>query len=174
MLSGQHDAHMIPKGVPGAGNILVFDNQGQAGFPPSNLSAQQGSRILEIDPVTRQIVWQYTGFSSGQPVWTFFSSFISSARRLPNGNTLIAEGMNGRIFQVTRGGDIAWEYVSPHFAKQNLGLDPDDNREVLTNWLYRAQPVPYDWVPTGTARSETAVNRVNLSKFRVPTSGSEQ
>src|SRR5690606_9586758 len=27
-LVGQHHAHFIPKGLPGAGNILVFDNGG--------------------------------------------------------------------------------------------------------------------------------------------------
>ncbi len=27
---GQHDAHLIPAGLPGAGNLLVFDNQGAA------------------------------------------------------------------------------------------------------------------------------------------------
>jgi len=56
--------------------------------------------------VKKEIVWQYTGESSGRPVWSFFSSFVSSAQRLPNGNTLIDEGMNGRIFQITRDGDI--------------------------------------------------------------------
>ncbi|MBN0517361.1 ArsR family transcriptional regulator, partial [Pseudomonas aeruginosa] len=29
-ISGQHDAHLIPEGLPGAGNLLVFDNQGDA------------------------------------------------------------------------------------------------------------------------------------------------
>ena len=29
---GQHHAHMIPQGLPGAGNILIFDNGGWAGY----------------------------------------------------------------------------------------------------------------------------------------------
>ncbi len=32
---GEHDVHMIPAGLPGAGNILIFDNQGNAGYPPT-------------------------------------------------------------------------------------------------------------------------------------------
>jgi hypothetical protein len=154
-ISGQHDAHLIEPGLPGAGNLIVFDNQGEGGYPPAPLGVNSGSRILEIDPVKKQIVWQYTAENSGKPGWTFYSSFISSARRLPNGNTLIDEGMNGRLFQVTPAGKIVWEYVSPYFATSPVGAT--STTPVLTNWVYRAQPVPYEWVPTGTPRSETAV-----------------
>ena len=35
----------------------------------------------------------------------FFSTNISSAQRLPNGNTLITAGADGRMFEVTREGD---------------------------------------------------------------------
>jgi hypothetical protein len=160
--SGQHDAHLIPVGLPGAGNLLVFDNQGEAGYPPQPLAVLAGSRVLEIDPVKKQIVWQYMGTDSERPSWTFYSSFISSARRLPNGNTLIDEGMNGRFFQVTREGKIVWEYVSPYFASSPLGGKP-----VISNYVYRAQPVPYDWVPDDTARSEAPVIAPDNSTYHV-------
>lgn len=116
-ISGQHDAHIIEKGLPGEGNLLVFDNQGTTGYPPVRLPTQPGSRVLEIDPVKMEIVWQYTGVNSGRPGFTFYSSYISSARRLPNGNTLIDEGMNGRFIQVTPKGEIVWEYISPYFSQ---------------------------------------------------------
>lgn len=161
--SGQHDAHIIPKGLPGAGNLLVFDNEGPSGFPSARIATQHGSRVLEIDPITKQIVWQYSGLDSDRPVWSFFSSFISSARRLPNGNTLIDEGMTGRIFQVTPTGEIVWEYVNPYYGRQKTGQD----QEIGTNWVFRAQPVPYDWVPAGTPHSETAVTPPDNAVFRV-------
>ncbi|MBD2330055.1 aryl-sulfate sulfotransferase [Alkalinema sp. FACHB-956] len=161
--SGQHDAHIIPEGLPGAGNLLVFDNEGPSGFPPTRLSAQLGSRVLEINPTTNTIVWQYTGIDSDQPIWGFYSSFISSARRLPNGNTLIDEGMNGRLFQVTPSGEIVWEYINPYYSRQQLGLD----RTVSTNWVYRAQPIPYNWVPDGTPHAEVAIRPPKNSEFRV-------
>jgi hypothetical protein len=163
---GQHDAHLIEPGLPGAGNILVFDNQGEAGYPRVSVGVQPRSRVLEVDPVKKQIVWEYTGGDSNGPEWSFYSSFISSARRLPNGNTLIDEGMNGRIFQVTNKGDIAWEYVSPYFAPTPVA---GAGKPVLSNWLYRAQPVPYNWVPEGTPRSEKAVTPPEPGKFRVAT-----
>lgn len=166
-ISGQHDAHIIEEGLPGAGNLLVFDNQGEAGYPSAELQTTGGSRVLEIDPQTKQIVWQYTGQDSDTPNWRFYSSFISSARRLPNGNTLIDEGMNGRFFQITPSGEIVWEYINPYFGRTPVG---GTGRQVYSNWVYRAQPVPYDWVPSGTPHSENKVTPPDLSKFRVPDS----
>jgi len=66
-ISGQHDAHLIPEGLPGAGNLLLFDDQGGAGFPPAALGIYAGSRVLEIDPVKREIVWQYMAKTLAAP-----------------------------------------------------------------------------------------------------------
>jgi len=164
-ICGQHDAHMIPQGLPGAGNVLVFDNQGAAGFPPIYLNMFPGSRVLEIDPTTQEILWQYDASVGGHPFWMFFSSFISSARRLPNGNTLICEGMHGRLFQVTRQGEVVWEYVNPHFGKWT---DHDvESGGSLSNYVFRAQPIPYSWVPAGTPRSEKPIKVLDVRTYRV-------
>lgn len=164
-ICGQHDAHMIPEGLPGEGNVLVFDNQGAAGIPPIYLNMFPGSRVLEIDPISQEIVWQYDASSGGLPFWTFFSSFISSARRLPNGNTLICEGMYGRLFQVTKEGEIVWEYINPIFGKWT---DHDvESGGSKSNYVFRAQPIPYDWVPDDTLRSEQAIIPPEVTDFRI-------
>jgi hypothetical protein len=41
------------------------------------------------------------------------SLHISGAERLANGNTLICEGESGRLLEVTREGNICWEWISP-------------------------------------------------------------
>ncbi|MTD37894.1 ArsR family transcriptional regulator [Erwinia sp. CPCC 100877] len=148
---GAHDVHMIGKGLPGAGNLLIFDNQGHAGFPPPSQGVFSASRVIEVNPKTRQIVWEYSAQQSGRAIWSFYSAFISNAQRLPNGNTLINEGQNGRFFQVTPRGRIVWEYVSPWFGKQM----PKDS--YVTNSVYRARMVDYRWAPAGTPHSETPV-----------------
>jgi len=156
-ISGQHNPHFIADGLPGAGNLMVFDNQGGAGYPPAPLGIYAGSRVLEIDPVTKHIVWQYTAEDSGRPPWTFFSSFVSNAQRLPNGNTLITEGMHGRIFQVTPSGEVVWEYLTPYEDYAVAG-EPEVkvptvagvDRPTLTRMIYRSQAVPFDWVPADT------------------------
>ncbi len=162
-LIGQHDPHLIAPGLPGEGNLLLFDNQGEAGYPPAPLEMNPGSRVLEIDPVKKEIVWAYTGLDSDRAGWTFHSSFISNAERLPNGNTFVDEGMNGRFFQVTPAGQIVWEYVNPHFTHATAAGAP-----ALMNAVYRAQPVPYDWAPEGTPHSESAVVPPDPDKFRIP------
>jgi hypothetical protein len=169
---GQHDAHLIPDGCPGAGNILLFDNGGYSGWPPVYHFLWQATRILEIDPNTRDIVWQYDASSSGDQVWTFFSYFMGGVRRLPNGNTLICETIHGRIFQVTPEGEIVWEYVCPIFVGPERNEDEDVNlvtwmHQGKRNWMYRAQPIPYDWVPEETVRSENAVIPPENTNYRV-------
>jgi len=166
---GQHHAHMIPKGLPGEGNILVFDNGGWAGYGAPNPGAPTGaknalrdySRVLEFDPVTLKIVWQYTPTEAGylQPVDAsrFYSPFISSAQRLPNGNTLITEGSGGRLIEVTSDHEIVWEYISPYWGKQ-----------MKINMIYRAYRVPYEWVPQLDKPEEVAIDPVDVTTFRMP------
>lgn len=155
---GQHDVHMIGQGLPGAGNLLIFDNQGQAGFPLPQKGMFSASRIIEVNPATKEIVWQYNGEMSGRPVWSFYSAFISNAQRLPNGNTLITEGESGRIFQVTPAGEIVWEYVNPHYG-HSMKQDP-----YVTNYVYRALMLDYDWAPEGTPYEEKPV-QLDCSRF---------
>lgn len=166
---GQHHAHLIPRGLPGEGNILVFDNGGWAGYGAPNPGSKKGnknalrdySRVLEFDPTTLKIVWQYTpaeaGFTIPLDANRFYSPFISSAQRLPNGNTLITEGSGGRIFEVTAEHEIVWEYISPYWDK-TLNL----------NLVYRAYRAPYEWVPQLTKPVETPIERIDVTIFRVP------
>ena len=161
---GQHHPHLIPKGLPGAGNLLVFDNGGASiygdpnpGAPTgTNVVARINSRVLEINPVTFEKVWEYS--MSGQERFLFASHYISSAQRLPNGNTLIDEGADGRLFEVTAQKEIVWEYVNPYFGTEE---------GARTNRVFRAQRVPYDWVPQLPKPAERAVNPPDITTFRV-------
>lgn len=85
------------------GNILVFDNG----------SFRRYSRVVEVNPVTRNVVWDYTA----DPPEDFYSYGKGSAQRLPNGNTLICEGDRGRVFEVTADGRIVWEWLNPMMKK---------------------------------------------------------
>jgi len=155
---GQHHAHIIPKGLPGAGNLLVFDNGGSSGYGFASPIAPDGvgafarstSRVVEINPVTLELVWSYTNPR-------FFSTNISSAQRLPNGNTLITAGAGGRMFEVTTQGAIVWEYMYPLFSGANA-----------SNAVYRAYRIPYGWIPQITRPTERPVAPPALGDFRVP------
>jgi Arylsulfotransferase (ASST) len=95
---GQHDPDILPNG-----NLLLFDNYGNYKRPEGR------SRVIEFDPLTMAIVWQYAG-SAEVPLE---SAIRSSQQRLANGNTLITESNGGRVLEVTREGDIVWQFVNP-------------------------------------------------------------
>jgi len=102
----QHDCQLLENG-----NILFFAN----GIHVSG--GIYSSKVIEFDWDTGNEVWSY----SGSPPWTMFSPNISGAQRQGNGNTLICEGLNGRILEVSTDGEIVWDYVSPWFIKTSLG-----------------------------------------------------
>jgi len=155
---GQHHAHLIPKGLPGAGHVLVFDNGGSSGYGFAGPIAPNGvgafaratSRVLEIDPVTLELVWSYAAPR-------FFSTNISGAQRLPNNNTLITEGAGGRVFEVTTDGTIVWEYMNPLFAGPRASND-----------VYRAYRLPYGWIPQLARPAEKPVTPPALGEFALP------
>lgn len=70
------------------------------------------------------------------------STLISGAQRLPNGNTLITEGGTGRVFEITKAGQIVWEYVSPF-----VGNVAGGGGFIGPNGVYRAYRVPHSWLP---------------------------
>ena len=96
--TGQHDPHILENG-----NILVFDNRGNFRKPEGR------SRVLEFNPETMEIVWQYAG-TADSPL---DSDIRSYSQRLRNGNTLITESNGGRILEVALDGSIVWEYTNP-------------------------------------------------------------
>ena len=120
-LAQQHDPRPLPNG-----NLLIFDNGTHRRDHPATFS-----RVIEVDPRTNAIVWEYTDHS----LFEFFSPYISSAQRLANGNTLICEGVHGRIFEVTHEREVVWEYVSPFMGPDRAG---DPSNEVFRAYRYPA------------------------------------
>ena len=115
----QHDASYLENG-----NVLILDNGAHRPGPGY-------SRVVELDPETNGTAWEYTA----SPPTSFYSENISSAQRLPNGNTLVCQGRGGRIFEVTPEGAVAWEYVNPF--RTGDGGD-------VSNDVFRARRYPPD------------------------------
>ena len=133
VLAHQHYPHELANG-----NILIFDN----GTHRQNIPLPY-SRVIEVNRATKEIVWQY----HDKPAQNFFSPYISSAQRLPNGNTLITEGNFGRFFEVTTEGEIVWEYVNPYFASRKSDNTPalaqGENNAVFRAFRYAAEEIPW-------------------------------
>jgi hypothetical protein len=117
-LYGQHDVQWIEEGIPGAGNLIMYNNgQNRVGGNFSTIDEivtplnENGTYDMEDDlpfgPVSP--FWTY----ADDPPTNFFSSNISGVQRLPNGNTFICEGRTGRLFEVNNDGEKLWEYRVP-------------------------------------------------------------
>ncbi len=163
---GPHHTHMIPDGLPGAGNIMTYDNGGFGGYGARNPTSPTGwsnakrdySRVIEYNPVTMEIVWEHSAATMGlREAYKFYSDYVSSAQRLPNGNTLITNGAVGQFQEVTPDHEIVWEYISPWY-----------NPNGKFNLVYRAYRVPYDYVPQIAKPKEISVTPPDNTKFRIP------
>jgi hypothetical protein len=112
------------------GHLMLFDNQG----------AGEVSRVVELDPVTLEIQWEY----QGDPEDPFFTYDCGASSRLPNGNTLITESNNGRAFEITPEGDIVWEFYNPHRAGEQQQLIA-----TLFEMVRLPPDTPIDWAEGG-------------------------
>ena len=144
-LFGQHNAEWIPKGRPGAGNILVFSN-GAADTRPY-------SSVDEITPVTARGRYRTDAEGRFLPATRGRSTRsrshsdgcrprYSGAQRQVNGNTLIADGPAGRVFEVTAGGDVVWEYVNPFYDATDEPGTSARGDAVIPWRIFRAERYP--------------------------------
>jgi hypothetical protein len=142
-LDHQHEAQLVPPGLPGEGHLVLFNN----GF--ANLEAYRQSDVRAFNPQTGEIIWKYTS-----P--TFFSSVAGVQQVLPNGNVLISASEGGRVFEVTLDKQVVWQWVPPYLpmrvhryaadhCPQLAALGPLDRSPV-------ERPDRPTWVDTGLSR----------------------
>jgi len=141
-LYGQHNVQWIPEGHLGEGNLLVFNN----GSDKIRASSSADEWWAPRDADGNYYIGDEGPFEPSEPTWSyeapepedFYSSFISGAQRLPNGNTLICSGAQGWVFEVTPLGHIVWDFKNPFGLAPGEELDEDDDGEHLYG-LFRAE-----------------------------------
>ncbi len=119
----QHDPDLLANG-----NMLVFDNQG-------DWARSGGSRVIEFDPVSREVVWQYPRHQDQR----MDNRYRAGQQKLPNGNVLINDFYQGRLLEVTEAGEIVWEYHCPfaHPKRADLVCRP------MSAWRYGRDELPF-------------------------------
>jgi hypothetical protein len=127
----QHSASFLENG-----HLMVLDNKGMASAHRRGPKSNQ-SRVIEISPETSEIVWNF----SGNHQHPFKTPSRGRVERLPNGNTLIAESIVGRAFEVTKDGEIAWQI---QFPKKE---DAKRRNKVTKLWIVTAKRYTPDLVP---------------------------
>jgi len=110
----QWDPHWIADSLPGAGHMIAFSSGGH-----DRRWSDVEEWIAPIDSMGFYHLGLDSTYGPQNPVWEFrdstwfFSLKVGSAQRLPNGNTLICEGLRGTFFEVTHDSQIVWKYIAP-------------------------------------------------------------
>ena len=155
----QHNTHWIAPGLPGAGNILLFNNGKE--FPGyERLYSSVDELVPPVDGYRYRRA-PNSPYPPGELAWTyaaetpsdFYAPIVSGAQRLPNGNTLIVDGTAGTIFQATPDGKAVWKYIAPqhyHISRWQYAGAPDQ----LTYGIYQKDRSP-------TYVSKNIVHRAN-------------
>ena len=149
LLYFQHDAHwaneFLPSMHPDFGKIVVFNNRVGADF--STVEIFESSWDMYIS--------DYMQFNGTYPPYEFtqtiqhpdptaiYSTGLSSAQLLPNGNTLICAGRLGYIVELNMDSEVVWEYKTPLVGGQ--AATQGDTLEINNNLTFRAFKYPEDY-----------------------------
>ena len=152
VLFQQHDTHWIDTGCPGAGHMLIFNNGIGRGYSTIN------EIVPPVDAAGNYTLAAGAAFGPSASTWTyvstpplnFYSAEISGCQRLPNGNTLICEGIKGNLFEVTAAGQIVWRYLCPVTSEvltqgDDIAVDPARTDQFM-NAVFRVYRYPIDYV----------------------------
>ena len=151
-LVGPHHPTMLANG-----NILIYDNGGAGGYPTRQ---RFWTRLVEINPETCEVVWEYRDEPHVlKEKALFFSPSWGSVQRLANGNTFSLDCHKGRLFEVTPQGEIVWEYVSPFCWNRST---------LVEGGIYRAYRYGYDLVPRADPRFMETDGHLGVAPADVP------
>ena len=135
----QHTPHWISSELPGAGNILVYNNG-------------KGT----VDEIASPQLIDGSGYQlrpgqaaePDEPIWTHTvenpANFKSAAQRLSNGNTFITTSYLGTFSQVTPDMRTVWKYVSPATTEGLVFQGERTSIDSNYNGTYRATWYPHD------------------------------
>ena len=127
----QHDARWITGGLPGAGNLLVYNNGTNRALdgtfdPELGMDFENSyTDLLEVRLPARadgsydasrepDLVWSWN-LDAGED---YFSPFMSGWDRMPNGNTIFVNGHNKQIIEVTPSGERVLDYIVPENGRK--------------------------------------------------------
>jgi hypothetical protein len=142
----QHCAEWIAPGLPGAGNVIVFNNG--VNRPGGNASSAD-EFIPPIDAAGNYVLNPGNAFGPSALEWTYmapvptdlYGRILGGVQRLPNGNTILCEGAHGNLIEVTDAGDEVWRYVNPvgPGGPYNQGQSVPSNPVSADNTVFRSQ-----------------------------------
>ena len=127
----QHDARWITEGLPGEGNLLVYNNGTNRSLdgtfdPELGMDFENSyTDLLEVRLPARAD-GSYDAGGEPEVVWSwnldgdedYFSPFMSGWDRMPNGNTIFVNGHNKQVIEVTPSGERVLDYLVPENGRK--------------------------------------------------------
>ncbi len=151
VLQNQHDTHFVFAGIPDDGDMIMFNNGTQRGFSSADeiiLPYDEFGVFPDPGPTDPWGPALPDRTYVATPPSSLFSPIISGADRVPNGNTIIIEGVQGRVLEVTPAGGVVWEWVNPVGANGiplNQGDIPTPQGITTEVGLFKVRQYPVDY-----------------------------
>ena len=111
-----HDVQWIEEGLPGAGNLTVFNNGRNRPIVGNASSADEWTP--PVDAAGNYSLSPGAAYGPTSLTWTysdpgnFFTAIMGGVERLPNGNTMIVEATSSRIFEIDDLGTIVSTFIN--------------------------------------------------------------
>ncbi|MBR6516423.1 MAG: hypothetical protein IKT40_06160 [Bacilli bacterium] len=119
------DAHIIPKGLAGEGNLLFFNN---------NINSLSPSEIIEYDLANDKIIFEWSDEKINN------KGLGSSVQKLPNGNYFIYSYTQNRLLELSPSKEIVNEFIISDETKE----EKESNIYQMKN-CYTAVQIPDEW-----------------------------
>jgi hypothetical protein len=142
----QHDVRWIDHGLPGAGQLLLFNNGAPKlrTFSSADIvvpaTKNDGAYVRDEERGGFRATVRRVAPKSSQGL---FAAIVSGAQRLPNGNTVLTYGNLGHITEVTPDGKVAWEWENPYAAmRPTTPGRTGAGFRIFPNWLFKTTRYP--------------------------------
>lgn len=125
-LFGQHDVTWVGNSFSQGGNFLIFNNNRFSNKSSIDevLIPQSLNGTYSLLPNTVNLPETYAWSYNSESI---YSSRLSGAKRLANGNTLITAGQTGTLYEINESGALVWQYQN--LIEGNSGFFKADKYE---------------------------------------------
>jgi len=145
----QHDAHwaneFITESHPFFNHIVCFNNRIGENYSAIEIFPSEWMDYI-VDYPKFQGAWppfEFKNTVTHPDTFAMFSTGLSSAQLLPNGNLLACSGRQGYQFELTPQDDIVWEYITP--IQGGSPVEQGTELEINNNLTFRSFKYPVDY-----------------------------
>jgi len=157
ILNVPHDAHWVPEGSPGTGNLASVNNRGVLSPLRTTIDQITVTRTNYNYTIALGSAFTPSTYLS-RYITPSYSSNMGSSQELPNGNQLICQAMGGYVYEIDPGGNTIWTKTtggntpqSHRYTQCYLNNLPPQQPTVSLNGLslVSTNAITYQWYLNG-------------------------